>query len=296
MLGRKLLLSGLFSATLLASCGGGGTSTPSTSVKGFYSLSVNITSAQIISPAIDDTQYIGIPPKKQLIFPEDTISGSLSLYYNGPTNTNPLDGMIDNAEICFEEPTNKCFLVSLSGIVKPGDSLKFDIPLKVHKFEPPWIILNPYEDTTDKFNPVKVQIGTGDGIKTIFGYTLPQNIRDTDLGYITYGDEITVYNNGSFACSLYSSLKCTITKSGQNITVTFSNPPANGNNIELEYSVYKSYNWNSNINAAATNHLYNGQSYAIVNATLKINVKLSNGDTLSTAQPIQFQAIPKKTL
>ncbi|WP_156925193.1 hypothetical protein [Sulfurihydrogenibium subterraneum] len=259
-------------------------SSPGASAKGFYSLSMNITSAQIISPAIDDTT-------NPISFPVDTISGSLSLYYNGPTNTNPLDGMIDNAEICFEEPTNKCFLVPLSGIVKPGDSLKFDISLKVHKFESPWIILNPYEDSTVILNPVKVQIGTGDGNKTIFGYTLPQNVRDTDLGYITYGDEITVYNNGSFACSLNSSLECTITKSGQNITVTFSNPPANGNNIELEYSVRKHYDWNPSVNAG--NHLYNGKNYTIVNAILKVRVKFYNGDHLDVNQPIQFQVVPK---
>ncbi|MGC8870917.1 MAG: hypothetical protein ACP5PT_07505 [Brevinematia bacterium] len=286
---------GFLSTLFIVSCGGGGGITGSGSdIKGFYSLSLTLdnTITTNISPAVDDTS-------SPISFPPDTIAGQLTLSYNGPNSKNPLYGVIENSEICFGDPTNKCFPANISGTLIPGQPLSFTQQFVQYKYEPPWIILNPYED--EKFpypsigqNMTKVTIGTGDGNNTIFKRTLPSNTKDTDGGYITYGDEINVYNNGSFACSLSNAGSCTVTKSGQDVTVTFGTAPALSSNIELEYSAYKSYNFNPNIDAKALKHLYNGQTTAIVNATLKVRVRIMDGTHLDAVQSFQLQVIPKK--
>ncbi len=324
---KKVLLSvGFLSASFIMSCGGGGGITGSGSdVKGFYSLSLTLDTAKTtnISFAVDD-ETGSIP------FPPDTIAGQLTLSYNGPNNTNPLYGVIESSEICFNDPVNKCFQVNISGTLIPGQPLSFTQQFVQYKYEPPWIILNPYEDERFPYpsignNMTKVRVGAGDGNTKVFRYTLPQNTTDKDGGYITYGDEINVYittgssssggggsssggssggSSGSsgggssstttFACSLSNSGSCRITKSGQDVTITFDTAPAANSNIELEYSAYKSYNWNPNVDAKALNHLYNGQNYAIVNATLKVRVRMMDGTHLDAAQSFQMQVVPRK--
>jgi hypothetical protein len=287
---KKVLLSvGFLSASVIMSCGGGGGITGSGSdVKGFYSLSLTLdtTKTTNISFAVDDTTG-SIP------FPPDTIAGQLTLSYNGPKTTNPLYGVIESSEICFGNPTNKCFLANISGTLIPNQPFSFTQQFVQYKYEPPWIILNPYEDEKFPLNPGTIS-EVADGNTKEFKYTLPSNRKDTDGGDITYGDEINVYKNGSFACSLSSKNDCEIDKSGQDVKITFYKAPDTGSKIELEYSAYKSYNWNPNVDAKALNHLYNGQSSAIVNGTLKIRVRMMDGTHLDAAQSFQMQVVPRK--
>lgn len=274
---------------LLSGCGGG-QSIPGGSAKGFYSMSLNLDGSTIVSPAYDPNLIQYNPP-----WPSDTITGTITLNYSGPTNTIPLDGYLENAEICFQAPTNKCYTIPLAGVVKANSSIKFSFPIITHKYEAPWIILNPIEDTLVNPSPLKVQIGTGNGYTKTFSYTLPQdtNYPDGSPNYID--SEIVIYRNNSVACSLpktsTSPTECSITRDGQYITVTFTNPPNSDDNISVEYRQY--YDFNPSIDASRLNHLYYGRNYADVNANIKVRVKLYDGTHLDTApQTLTFQVIP----
>lgn len=270
--------------------GCGGQSVPGGSANGFYSMSLNLDGTTIISPAYDPS--LGTNPP----FPPDQITGKITFNYSGPTNTTPLDGYLENAEVCLLSPVNKCYTVPLAGVVKVNSDQTFKFPLITHKYEAPWIVLNPVEDRSLVMDPVKVQIGTGDGVSTTFGFSLPSNSISSDGGTNIYGSEVNVYRNGGFSCSLTNQVECNITKNGQNLTITFTNPPANGDIIELQYSVYKSYNFNPSVDANATGHLWNGKNYAEVNATLNIRLKLYDGTHLDAKQNITFQVIPAQNI
>jgi hypothetical protein len=295
---------GLLSAVFMVSCGGeaGG---PGTTVKGNYSLTLALddTKTTYLSPAVDDTSG-------QVVIPPDTIAGQITLSYNGSgTLDNNIYGTIENSQVCFSEPVNKCFPLNINGTLTIGKPLNFSQQILQYKYEVPWIVLNPYED--EKFpypsngnNMTKVQVGTGDGSKTKFYYTLPQDTTDKDGGQIRYGDEINVYvtttSGGSTTTNLACSLSnptdtCSVSKSGQNVTITFKNAPSSQDTIGSEYSAYKYYNWKPTVDAKALNHLYNGQNTATVNANLFVRVRVTDGTYLDVSKPLQLQVVSKKT-
>jgi hypothetical protein len=304
---------GLLSAVFMVSCGGSGeASGPGTSVKGNYSLTLALddTKTTYLSPAVDDTSGI----VAGIVIPPDTIAGQITLSYNGSgTLDNNIYGTIENSQVCFSEPVNKCFPLNINGTLTIGKPLDFSQQILQYKYEVPWIVLNPYED--EKFpypsignNMTKVQVGGGVGSQTIFYYTLPQDTTDKDGGNIKYGDEINVYvtttNTGTggtggttttFACSLSNPTDiCTVSKSGQNVTIIFKNAPSSQDTVELEYSAYKYYNWNPNVDAKALNHLYNGQNTATVNANLFVRVRVTDGTYLDVSKPLQLQVVSRK--
>jgi hypothetical protein len=302
---------GLLSAVFMVSCGGSGeASGAGTSVKGNYSLTLALddTKTTYLSPAVDDTSGI----VAGIVIPPDTIAGQITLSYNGSgTLDNNIYGTIENSQVCFSEPVNKCFPLNVNGTLTIGKPLNFSQQILQYKYEVPWIVLNPYED--EKFpypslgnNMTKVQVGGGNGSKTNFYYTLPQDKTDKDRGNIKYGDEINVYvtktdsggtggTTTTFACSLSNPTDtCSVSKSGQNVTITFKNAPSSQDTVVLEYSAYKYYNWNPNVDAKALNHLYNGQNTATVNANLLVRVRVTDGTYLDVSKPLQLQVVYKK--
>lgn len=255
-------------------------------------MSLNLDNNTIVSPAYDPSVRTNPP------FPPDEITGKITFNYSGPTNITPLDGYLENAEICFLSPINKCYTIPLAGIVKANSEQSFKLSLITHKYEVPWIVLNPIEDRSLIIDLVRVQIGTGDGTNTTFGFSLPSNSSEIDGRTLIYGSEMTVYVEDNFACSLTNPQQCEISKIGQSVTVTFKNTniPDYGKKIELQYSVYKSYNFNPSVDANATGHLWNGKNYAEVNATLNIRLKLYDGTHLDAKQNITFQVIPAQNI
>lgn len=129
---KKVLGIAIFSLGIVACGGSSGEGSVS---KGFYDLSLQVTPAYLVSPAVDDST--GEP-----VIPEDTLNVSLELFYSGAGNA--LSGYVKKATLCIEG--SGCVNIPISGVIRAGQRIETQIRSNAHKYNVPWIVLNPYED------------------------------------------------------------------------------------------------------------------------------------------------------
>lgn len=136
------------------------------------------------------------------------------------------------------------------------------------------------------------QTGTTDGMH--YYYTLPADTTDPNNPhlYIRYGNWIGVYQGSTLLCDTDGNGSlCTINKNGRSVEVVFSSPQTAS--LTIKFSEQKKYDFNPSIDARAYNHLWNGQSSAIVDATVVIEVRLEDGTVLTASSPLTLYAVPQ---
>ncbi len=143
---RSLLALGVVG--ILYSCGGGGG--VGSDSQGFYSLGVSVTTGTVNSPAATyDGQYVRITP--------DTIEGTILLSYGG-TSSRALSGYLKEVKLCIG---TTCFPVGIGGILPPGQEKSWKVEISSHKFNPPWVVVNPYEDEVIEENILSDVLSSG---------------------------------------------------------------------------------------------------------------------------------------
>jgi len=137
----------------------------------------------------------------------------------------------------------------------------------------------------------KYASGSPDGV-TYF-YELPPDRADETQPFLKYkfGREIEVYLGTDLACSLNVQTLCTIEKQGTKVKIVFNAPPQQ--DITIKYSQDKVYDFNPNVNAKEYNHLWNGQSSAVVDGSVNVEVKLEDGTSLKASVPVTFEVVPR---
>lgn len=162
---RKLAL---LSAILLLGCGGG--EGQGSSTVGFYSLSVSLLTGTVDSPAVTyDGTYAWIEA--------DRIEGTILLRYDG-SSSSALNGHIRKMEVCI---SGSCFPASIGGILPPGQTRQFTLNITSHKYDIPWIVINPYEDEVVEEN--------------ILSDTLSSGVKSDTVTDSYYNSQRTVYAN-----------------------------------------------------------------------------------------------------
>lgn len=132
---------------VLAGCGGESLGDSASQV-GFYTLSLSI-SGMVTSPA---SSYNG-----QVTIPADRIEGNITLLYDG--SATPLKAGIKKAEVCISAVG--CFPLGISGVILPGQTMQFNVETNAYKYNPPWIVLNPYEDVAVEENILSDTLSSG---------------------------------------------------------------------------------------------------------------------------------------
>jgi len=138
----------------------------------------------------------------------------------------------------------------------------------------------------------KYYVGTPDGMT--FYYLLPTDTVDQNnpnKKYV-YGRDIVVYKDGAFACSLTESTLCSITKEGRSVEIKFFTPQENAQ-LEIEYTKDTVYDFNPKINAREYEHLWNGQSTALIKGYVEVDLELEDGTDFNLRDEVTFEVVPK---
>ena len=206
---KKLFLASAMVASFVASCGGGGSSGTrgdGFSADGFYTVSLTLTNGVINSPAVAFLNG-------KASIPEDTIEGEIILRYEGSLEEAlRLKGSIKQAVLCIG---GKCIPIGIAGALLPGQSRTFKIQLVGHKYEVPWIVINPYEDELleEKMQEGELSAGHLNGTDTDSYFNLEKNFSVSN--YPLVPNTLRFSGAGTFKASTiytgYTSAQGTIT-------------------------------------------------------------------------------------
>lgn len=140
--------------------------------------------------------------------------------------------------------------------------------------------------------PLTVVYSSGTGGTNSITYVLPPQLR---VGYadVKYGRVVEVYVDGVFACSLSQPTNtCTVSKTGDTVQVSFYTQVTG--QIQLSFSEDSVLNINPAVDARATGHLVNGNSFAVLSGELRVEVLLETGEVLSVSRDIDVVALPEQ--
>jgi len=138
----------LTGASLVLSCGGGGSSGNGFTQNGYYTLSANAYASPPIYSVITNPS---------IAIPQDTWNINVSLDYSGNTSTlSNSYAIITSSSICFGDPTipgGQCLNVPLSTILPLNSIIPQSITLTpIYKYGMLGLIANPYQNALNGSN------------------------------------------------------------------------------------------------------------------------------------------------